>query len=263
LPAAVLAAEPGRDAVAAVRHVRGLVTTGDGTAALAAAARLRRDNPGAPDAHMLVGDVLAAGGRWAEAAGAFAAAADIAFSESAALRLADAQRRAGAPQAASLTLGLFLAQNPRSIPALNANGALLLAAGRWDAAIALFEGLRRRIGDGDAAILNNLAWAWAGKGDPARAAAFARAAHAAGPANPALADTLGWLLFEGGDRRYGLALIEQAVAMAPADPGLRWHLAQAYAALGRAHEARVAAEAVAANRDFPLRADALALARAP
>ena len=260
--AAEAASRPG-DAVAAIRYIRALIGVGDIADATGRADRLARDNPGAPDAHMLVGDLAALSGHWADAVRAFARAANLQFSERVALRLIEAQRRAGDGAGANTTLALFLTQNPRSIPAQLAAGDLLLAAGRWRDAAKLLEPVRRRIGDGDVTLLANLAWAWTNAGDESRGRGLAEAAHAAAPANPAVGDALGWTLFRSGDgKAHGLALIEQAVAMAPGDPGLRWHLAQAYASEGRAGAARQEAALVAGDEDFPFSADARALADA-
>ena len=92
----------------------------------------------------------------------------------------------------------------------------------------MYEGLRRRIGNRDATLLNNLAWAYAETGDYDRAVPLARRAWALEPRNPATADTLGWLLFKSGeDRMGGLALLEQAAQGAPSDAEIRAHLKDA------------------------------------
>ena len=48
----------------------------------------------------------------------------------------------------------------------------------WPRAIALYESLRRRIGNNDATILNNLAWAYSESGDYRRALPLAERAFA-------------------------------------------------------------------------------------
>ena len=87
---------------------------------------------------------------------------------------------------------------------------------------------RRRIGNNDATILNNLAWAYAETGDFERALPYARRAWALDRDNPATADTLGWILYRGGsDPIRGLALMEQAARGAPSDAAIRRRLEQA------------------------------------
>ena len=96
-------------------------------------------------------------------------------------------------------------------------------------ASAVYEGLRARIGNNDATILNNLAWAYSESGDLERAVPLARRAWALDRDNPATADTLGWLLFKSGRRAEGLVLLEQAARGAPSDADIRRRLAQARA----------------------------------
>jgi predicted Zn-dependent protease len=66
-------------------------------------------------------------------------------------------------------LGLFLQQNPQNVSAqiMAANSYLL--AKQWPQAIAHYEAVRKRIGNGDATLLNNLAWAYSQAGDFDRA----------------------------------------------------------------------------------------------
>jgi tetratricopeptide (TPR) repeat protein len=86
--------------------------------------------------------------------------------------------------------------------------ARAMAAGQWEEAAARYERLRARIGNGDAALLNNLAWAYAKADDYDRAAAYARRAWTLAPGNPATAETLGWALYRRGDVAQGLALLQ-------------------------------------------------------
>jgi len=222
-----MAEENPGDGPAQVRLISALLARGQSAEALARARRLQADNPGAPDVHMLVGDALGVGGDFAGAAAHYRRAANIAFTESVAIRLIEALQRSGQGQEAENVLRLFVAQNPRSVP------GLVLLAGRemqgqnWSAAIAIYESLRQRLGDNDATILNNLAWAYSETGDLARAVPLARRAWTLDRNNPATADTLGWLLFKAGRRVEGLALLERAARGAPSDAAIRRRLAQA------------------------------------
>jgi tetratricopeptide (TPR) repeat protein len=110
------------------------------------------------------------------------------------------------------------------------SGQVLLAArmmdrGEWEEAIDVYESLRTRLGNNDATILNNLAWAYAQTGDFESGLPLARRAWALDRDNPATADTLGWILFRSGvDRAAGLALLERAARGAPTGADIRRRL---------------------------------------
>lgn len=199
------------NAAVAIPRINRLVQAGQFTQALAAAERLRDLNRGAPAAHVLVGDVLMALGRTGDAASAYRAAANIAFSEPTAMRFIAALQKSGQGAAALRVLDLFLGQNPRSVPGLRLAADQFLATGQWKRAIAILEGLRIRLGNRDAAILANLGWAWFNQGDPDKAATYAAAAYAVAPSNPAAAKTYGLILVKTGkDKVGGAALLKKA-----------------------------------------------------
>jgi cellulose synthase operon protein C len=136
----------------------------------------------------------------------------------------------------------------------------MMQAGQWDAAIKTLQAVRERIGNRDATILNNLAWAWFMKGDAKRGLAFADAAYRLAPTNPAVANTLGWIRFQSGvDRVGGLQLLEKAVAISPNHPGMRYQLGQAYAKAGKREQAKAQLRAAVDVSNFPDRALAQAL----
>jgi tetratricopeptide (TPR) repeat protein len=211
-----------------VRLIRALLGRGWSDEALQRARNLQAANPGAPDAHLLAGDALGFRGDYPAAADAYRKAASLSFTEPVAMRLIEALRNSGDSAGATGVLELLLAQNPQSVPAQLLAASALLQAGEWDAAIDIYERLRTRLGNRDATLLNNLAWAYSQKGDHARAIAMARHAWRLDPNNPATADTLGWLLFKSGrDKAQGLSLIEQAARGAPSDRQIRAHLGSA------------------------------------
>ncbi|HYJ52357.1 MAG TPA: tetratricopeptide repeat protein [Allosphingosinicella sp.] len=214
---------------AQVRLVAALLARRDVGEALSRARNLQDANPGVPEVHILLGDALGISGDYAEAAQAYRHAANLAFTENVALRLIDALVRSGQIEAADNVLGLFVQQNPRSVPGLILLGGRAMQQQDWAFAITIYESLRRRIGDNDATILNNLAWAYAESGEVRRALPLARRAWALARDNPATADTLGWLLFKNGARAEGLALLQRAARGAPSDADVRRRLAQAQA----------------------------------
>jgi cellulose synthase operon protein C len=253
----VAAASPG-DPVAALGYVRGLVDSGNVSGAVSAARSLAARMPGAPAAWAALGDALAAGGRFGEAAGAYRRAADLRFDEPILLRLVDATDRAGDRTGAANALALYLSQNPQSIAAARLSAHWMIAAGQWDAAIERLEDLRARLGNRDAALLAELAAAYAGDGDDLVAMRYARAAYDLAPMNPGAADAYGWALYGAGKAGAAVQVLEKAVAIAPV-PALRWHLAQAYADAGAKNAARAQIALALADPRFVDRAAAKAV----
>jgi tetratricopeptide (TPR) repeat protein len=208
--------------------IRALLGRGLGPEALDRARQLQAAAPGAPDAHVLVGDALAIQGDYAGAAIAYRRAANLAFNEPVALRLVEALRNSGDDLGATKVLTLFLQQNPQNVSAQTVAANAYLQAKRWPEAIGLYESVRKRLGNNDSTLLNNLAWAYAETGDYDRAIPLARRAWSLEPRNPVTADTLGWLLFRSGaDRVRGVALLEQAARGAPTDEDISGHLKDA------------------------------------
>jgi cellulose synthase operon protein C len=253
-------AGPTNDADTAVPYINKLVLEGRTAEALALAQKLRAQNPGAPAAYVLVGDALMAQNRVREATIAYRDAASIRFSEPIAMRYVEGLLRVGDIASALRVLDLFLSQNPRSVPGLLLAADHFMATGQWDNAIEVLDGLRFRLGNRDATVLNNLGWAWFNKGNATKAAEFSGAAYGMAPANPAFADAYGWILYKSGtNREGGVALLEKAVATAPNHPGLRFHLGQALVGLGRKEDAKDQLRFAAEAQDFPDRKKAEAL----
>ena len=123
-------------------------------------------------------------GDYRAAAAAYRRAANIAFTEPVAMRLVEAMRSSGDNAGAARVLELFLQQNPQNVPAQMLAANTLLQTGHWDDAIRIYENLRARLGNRDATLLNNLAWAWSQKGDYGRAIPYARRAWELDPQQP-------------------------------------------------------------------------------
>ena len=114
---AVGAADNPRSAATVVPYVRALLAAGDRTTALAAAQALRQANPGASEAHILVGDVEAIAGNTAAALADYRRAAQIQASPGLTRRLDATLRALGQTAEADATLAGFLAQHPLGLPA--------------------------------------------------------------------------------------------------------------------------------------------------
>jgi tetratricopeptide (TPR) repeat protein len=118
-----------------------------------------------------------------------------------------------------------LEQNPRNLAAMTLAANGFMAAKKWPQAIRIYEGIRSRLGDRDAALLNNLAWAYMEQGNYDAAIPLAEKAWNLDKRNPATADTFGWILFKSGrDKARGLVLLEQAARGAPTDAQIQAHL---------------------------------------
>jgi cellulose synthase operon protein C len=214
----------------AVPRIASLIASGRADVALGEAQRLRARNPGAPAAHVLVGDALMALGRPRDAAGAYKVASNIRFTEATALRFIAALQKSGQSAAALRVLDLFLAQNPRSVPGLVLASDHFMASGEWDAAIEVLSGLRARLGNRDATILSKLGWAFFGKGEMKDALRFSGAAYQLAPANPVVTSNFGWIMFKTGkDPAGGIALMRKAVGIAPGNAEIRGQLSRALA----------------------------------
>ncbi|WP_294193205.1 tetratricopeptide repeat protein [uncultured Sphingomonas sp.] len=247
------------DPAAAVDNIRGLIERGQFAEAIAQSERVARASPGAPPAQLLLGDTLAASGRFAPAASAYARAADLRFDEPVLLRLIEAWSQTGNREDAANALALYLAQNPASVVARRLLANVQLAAGDDRAAVVTLEQLRGQIGDGDALVLAQLARAYTQAGDPQSALPYARAAYRLSPMNAGASDVYGAALFAAGDTGGALQLLFKALKLAPGSAEVRWHYAQALADVGRTAEARQAIAAALKDVRFNERAAATRL----
>jgi len=174
---------PGR-ADTTVPLVRALLRDGRVGEALAAAAALRAANPGAPDAHLMLGDVALVAGRAPLALQAYQAAARIRFGEAEAARLDAALRALGREREANSVLLAQALQNPNAlVPArmlANAEGR----ARRWAQSGDLLTWLGTRSGWRDPALLADLAFVRLQEGEEGEARRLAASAFALQPANP-------------------------------------------------------------------------------
>jgi Flp pilus assembly protein TadD len=222
---ALAAAESPTDPTYVLGLIRGLASQGDRAAAIRTVQALVRASPGAPVAQIAYGDMLAVTGRMSEAVGSYARAANLTFDEPAMLRLIDGYQRIGQPRAAATALGLYLSQNPQSLPARRLLAAWQMAAGQWDDAIETLEALRTRLGPADVALLHDLAIAYAESGDGVVARRYATAAYRLAPMNAAVADAYGMALAADGEEAGARQLFDKALALAPGDPVILKHRA--------------------------------------
>ncbi len=242
---------PSDNADIAVPFINRLVNEGQGGPALAAAESLRARNPGAFQAHLLVGDVLNANGNAAAATNAYRDAARINFGEAVVLRLFESLMQVGDRKAALQILDLFLSQNPRNVNALMLAVDHLNGRKQWQAAIGRLDALQMQLGTRDAMVQSSLGWAWFNQGDTGKALDHAALAYALAPANPAVTNGYGWILFKSGSNKpQGLSLLKKAVATVPEHPVLRLQLGEALMEMNRKAEAKVHLQVAAGTEGF-------------
>jgi predicted Zn-dependent protease len=116
-------------------------------------------------------------------------------------------------------------------------------------AIAEYEKLSEQLPD-NGVILNNLAWFYYETGD-ARALRYAESDNENETDNPEKADTMGWILLQRDEALRGLENLQKAADKLPQQPSVRYHLAAAYAKLGRKDAARQELAKLAGVAGFP------------
>ena len=95
--------------------------------------------------------------------------------------------------------------------------------GESDAAVETLESVRRMAGNRDAALLADLALAYAAGKDPAVARSYGRAAYRLAPMNAGVCDAYAVALAAAGDLAEARQLAAKAVALAPGDPVIATH----------------------------------------
>jgi predicted Zn-dependent protease len=223
---ATAVAENRADPRAMVSLVRGRLEAGQGGAALVEAQALARQSPGAPAAHVLIGDVLFATGRAGAAAASYARAADLRFDRATMLRLVEARLISGDRRGAADALALYLAQHPADIAARRALANAQLMTDPASARETL-DPLLIELGGRDALLLALVARARVAAGDAGAALAPARAAYRLQPMNATIADAYGLALLATGDAGGARQLLDKAIALAPGRADIRAHRAQA------------------------------------
>ena len=112
-----------------------------------------------------------------------------------------------------------------------------------------------------AVAANNLAWIYAEEGGNLDVALnLAQTAKRAAPDNPDFIDTLGFVLLKKGLAAAAISEFQAAVNKSPKNATIQLHLAQAFAAAGKADDARAAAQkALAIDPAFPEASEARAI----
>lgn len=231
-----------------------LVESKDYTEALAIAQAVQRQRPDLPAGLTLEGDIWMERQKPQEAQRAYEQAFKMSKLPALAIKLHQALLKAGKNKEAKLHADQWLQQHPAELSVRLYLASAELAAGRYPAAIGLFESIVR-LDPKNAVALNNLAWAYLQEKDE-RALATAEQAYRLAGASPAVLDTLGWILSEQGDTGRALPLLRKANTLAPDMPDISYHLGLTLMKAGNIIAARRQFEhLLATGKDFPKRAE--------
>jgi len=234
------------------------VAQGDLPKASEVAEGLQRDFPDKPYGHHLLGTLRQKEGDDHGALEHLRAALALDDAPGLAVRVFAAERRVNGDAAGIEFLRGWLDRHPGDPLA-----SLALAEGYsgvrdWKKAQALYEDAIAKAPD-NPMLLNNLALAYLGQGDP-RALELARRAQAAMLGSTEIGDTLGWVMVRSGNAAEGLKYLRDAESRTGSTPGLLYHIAYALSELGRPGEALAELErATASSQPFTDREDALVL----
>ncbi|HEX7081032.1 MAG TPA: XrtA/PEP-CTERM system TPR-repeat protein PrsT, partial [Gammaproteobacteria bacterium] len=209
---------------------------GNAAEALSIASALKAEYPAQSGGYLLEAEALIATRRYAAAASTLTAAFDLEPTWPVLTRLIAALQLAGRPDEALQAAEEWSAANPNHVPGRLALAGLLQNDERYDEALRAYEGVLD-LEASNLIALNNAAWLSHELARP-EALTLAERAYELAPDNPAVLDTLGWILFSEDRAQEAIEHLSRAAELAPQVPEIRYHFAQALAALGRSAEAR-------------------------
>ena len=198
--------------------------------------QLQSAHPELAAGHRLHGQLELALGQFDSAREAFERAMAKEPSVRNVLNLSQAHIASGDNDEAKQVLARWVDANPGSTVVVMALAERHLLAGELDGAKRRYQQVLEA-DPRNTMAMNNLAHVFDQLDDP-MAVDLARQAHALAPEDADVIDTLGWLLVRHGDPQEGLRYLRDANARRGSNPEIRYHIAEALAALGRSDEAR-------------------------
>lgn len=196
-------------------------------AAEAIAEKAKNRNPNTPAAIVLPGDVYMAAGKVDLAEKQYRQAFQDKPSSVTALHLFQALVKKGDDAGATALLQGWLKNNPKDLDTRVVLAGYAMAQGNFTEAARQYEQVVEKL-PRNAAVLNNLAWAYGRINDP-RAIAIAQRAFLAAPDAAPIMDTYGYLLYQKGDHKQGGDLIRRAYALNSTDGQVAYHMARVLA----------------------------------
>jgi putative PEP-CTERM system TPR-repeat lipoprotein len=185
--------------------------------------QIQKAHDKSPAGYLLEGDIQMAQKKAELAIRPYEQAYAIAQTPQLLIKLAGAMKAAGKGKEADARLALWQKDHPADTLVASSIAQSSLATRQYKLAITQFEAISKQ-DPANAAVLNNLAWAYQQEKDARALPTAERALQLAGD-NPAVLDTLGWILIEQGNTTRGIPLLQKAVSAAPSSADIRYHLA--------------------------------------
>lgn len=259
---ALLAQAASRDpknAGVVIPYARGLIGQSAYFQAQVEAKKLADGNPGAPDAHILLGDTYLLNNNPQAALTSYENAARIRYSQPVLRRMIMALQLVGRRDDAQRVLLRFMGYNPANIPASRMLANVYIEYRNWPAALVVLDSLKQRIGTGNPYVMSDLALSQLRLGQAAAAQQSAQLAYAFQPSSALTTHVFGMAKAAGDtDKMVAVELLEKAQKLQSNNPWLDYHLAQAYLAVAAKDKAMSALRGSLAKGPFPER-DAAAL----
>ncbi len=229
--------------------------------ALQLALEIQQAYPESSRGYQAEGTVRSLNGDHRAAAMAYQRAYKLGKNRTLVLRLTETYQKLKRVDDSITTLRDWLKTTPDDAGAHYLMGQIMQGQGRNREAIQAYETVNA-LSEGNAVVLNNLAWLYYVEHDT-RALITAERAYYRQPDRPEITDTYGWILLNrGNDPERALTLLQSAYVKFPTNPEMGFHVAVALHELGRNQEAlRTLRKILSERTQFGNRPDAQDLLR--
>jgi putative PEP-CTERM system TPR-repeat lipoprotein len=218
--------------------------------ALKISKEIQKQHANSPAGYELEGDLLMRQKKPAQALSTYEKAFSLNKNSQLIIKQSTALSQSGKEKQADTRITKWLEENPTDSSTRLYLAGIYLAKKQYDSAIKQYHIILEEHPN-DVPTLNNLAWAYQQKKEPA-AIEYAEKAYQQAPDSPAILDTLGWILVEQGKTDRALPLLQKAASLAPDAIVIRYHFAVGLFKSGDKTNARKELEQLlATGKSFP------------